>query len=294
MARTEITFDSSGERCAAWLYRPDGAAPTAPWVVLAHGWAGTRDARLDAFAERFVAAGLGALVFDYRHFGASEGEPRQLLDIRRQLADWSAAIAYVRGLEGVDPERVALWGTSFGGGHVITSAAGDSRLAAVVAHVPFADGLRNLPRLGASLVVRLVLAGLRDQLGALLRRPPHMMPAVGPPGSLGVMTSPDAEPGYLRIVPAGSRWRNETAARIALRIASYRPGRKAKSIRCPILFAIADDDAVTPPEFALDAAAAAPRSEVKRYPGGHFDLYVGEGFERSVADETEFLTRHLK
>jgi len=51
--------------------------------VLAHGFGGVREARLDAFAERFGDAGLAALVFDYRYFGASTGEPRQLIDIGR-------------------------------------------------------------------------------------------------------------------------------------------------------------------------------------------------------------------
>ena len=74
-----------------------------------------REQRLDAFAERFAAAGLAALVFDYRHFGASEGEPRQLLDVKRQLTDWRSAVAYARGLAGVDGDRVAVWGTSFSG-----------------------------------------------------------------------------------------------------------------------------------------------------------------------------------
>src|ERR1700737_4146534 len=86
------------------------------------------------------AAGLAALVFDYRHFGASEGEPRQLLDIKLQLADWTAAIAFARTLEGIDEERIALWGTSFSGGHDIELAAHDGRVAAVVAQVPFVDG----------------------------------------------------------------------------------------------------------------------------------------------------------
>ncbi|GAC1435889.1 MAG: hypothetical protein NVSMB51_06190 [Solirubrobacteraceae bacterium] len=44
-------------------------------------------------------------MFDCRHFGASEGEPRQLLDISLRLADWAAAISYARSLDGIDPER---------------------------------------------------------------------------------------------------------------------------------------------------------------------------------------------
>src|SRR5206468_5312028 len=138
MSRSDVTFRSGGDACAAWLYRPEREGPY-PIVVLAHGFGALREARLWAYAERFAAAGMAALVFDYRHFGASGGEPRQLLDVSRQLADWAAAVAFARGLDGVDAERVALWGTSLSAGHVVSTAADDPRVAAVVAQVPFAD-----------------------------------------------------------------------------------------------------------------------------------------------------------
>lgn len=290
MEREDVTFSVDGTRLAAWLYRPEGASAC---VVLAHGWTGVREQRLGAFAERFAAAGLAALVFDYRHFGASEGEPRQLLDIARQLADWRAAIAYARSLDGIDPDRIALWGSSFSGGHVIEIAAGDPRVAAVVAQVPFVDGRANLPRLGVRHALRLTREGLRDQLGALAGRPPHLVASVGPPGSPAVMNSPDAEPGFRALNPPGLEWVNGAAARIALRVGMYRPARLTEQIRCPIFFAIADRDAVTPPDLAEKAAARARGAEVRHYHGGHFDVYVGELFERVVADETAFLVRHL-
>ena len=294
MERSDVTFQSSGTRCAAWLYRPaeSGGGPT-PCVVLALGFSGVRDQRLDAYAERFAQAGLAALVFDYRYFGDSDGEPRQLLDIRRQLEDWRAAIAYARTLKGVDPARIAIWGSSFSGGHVMTLAARDPALAAVVSQVAFADGLITLPSLGIGNALRLTREGLRDQVAALRGRPPHMIAAAGPPGSNSVMNTPDAEPGIQAITPPGSTWRNEVAARIALHVGIYRPARQAGKIRCPILFCVADNDDLTAPGPVLKAASKAPRAEVKRYPIGHFDIYVGEAFERAVSDQTDFLKRHL-
>jgi uncharacterized protein len=297
--RSDLTFQSGGTRCAAWLYRPaENGGGLTPCVVLAHGFSAVRDQRLDAYAERFVQAGLTALVFDYRYFGDSDGEPRQLADIRRQLADWRAAIACARTLEGVDSARIAVWGSSFSGGHVMTLAAHDPSLAAAVSQVAFADGLSTLlgtlPSLaGIGQALRLTREGLRDQVTALRGRPPLMIAAVGPPGSKSVMNTPDAEPGFQAITPPGSTWRNEVAARIVLRIAGYRPARQAGKIRCPILFCVAEDDNLTAPGPVLKAAKAAPRAEVKRYPIGHFDIYVGEWFERAVADQTDFLKRHL-
>lgn len=295
-----MTFDAWGSRCAAWLYRPDPASAAAadprgvPCVVLAHGFAGVREARLDAFAERFASAGFAALVFDYRGFGASEGQPRQLLSIPAQLADWAAAISYARSLDGVDPERIALWGTSFSGGHVVTTAARDHRIAAVIAQAPFVDGLRQALSEPLPQALRLTAAALRDELGALRGAPPRLVPAVGPPGSLAAMTQLGSEAGYRAIVPDDAPWTNAVAARVLLRLTAYRPLRHAAEITCPLLVAVCDDDSVTPPQAALTLAERAPRGELVRYAGaGHFDIYTGETFERAVADQIAFFTEHL-
>src|SRR5690242_7878529 len=129
--RHDVALDSEGTTCAAWLYRPDGVE-NPPIVVLAHGFAAFRDLRLDAYAARFAQAGYAALVFDYRHWGASDGEPRRVLDIAKQQADWRAAVAYARSLDDVDATRVVGWGSSFGGGHVLTLAAHDRGFAAAI------------------------------------------------------------------------------------------------------------------------------------------------------------------
>ena len=107
MERRELSFTADGEQLAGWLFDPslDGKGSC---VVMAHGLGGVREAGLEPFARRFAAAGMRVFVFDYRHFGDSGGEPRQLLDIDRQLDDWRAAIAFARSLEGVDPERVGI------------------------------------------------------------------------------------------------------------------------------------------------------------------------------------------
>lgn len=292
MNRSDVTFSSSGVECAAWLYRPPGDEPLSI-VVMAHGFSATRDLRLDAYAERFCAAGIGVLLFDYRHFGASAGEPRQLLDIGRQHDDYRAAVAYARGLDWVDADRVALFGSSFSGGHVIAVGAQDPRIAAVVSQCPFTDGVATLPKLGASNAVKLTLAGLRDQLGALAGRPPYYIPAIASPGSFAVMNTPDSKPGFEALVPPATPWENRVAARIALRVASYRPGRLAAKLACPALFCVCDKDSLAPAEATVKHATKAPRGEIKRYPVGHFEIYLPPTWEGAVADQTEFLIRHL-
>jgi fermentation-respiration switch protein FrsA (DUF1100 family) len=296
-----VSFDSGGVRCGAVHLRGEGDAFAGedgrrPCVVLAHGFGGTVDSGLMPFAERFAGAGVDALAFDYRHFGASDGQPRQLLSIRRQLEDYAAAIAFARSLDGVDPGRIVLWGSSYSGGHVVAVAVADGRVAAVISEVPGMDGMATLLNLaryaGVGQISKLVLAGARDLLGSLRGRAPVMAALVGPPGGVAFMTSPDAEPGYRAI--AGPTWRNEVAARIALGAGAYRPGLKADRLPCPILVQIADRDAVAPVKAAQDAAwRATGRSEVRTYPIGHFDIYAGAPFEHAVRDQLLFLQRHL-
>ena len=292
VTRSEIEFPSGGLTCAASVFRPDGQERL-PLVVMAHGFSGTREMRLDAFAERFAAAGIAALVFDYRHFGASAGVPRQLLDIRKQQADYHAATAFVRTLDWIDPDRVALFGSSFSGGHVLAVGARDTRVAAIVAQCPFTHGLATLPAIGASNVLKGAAAGLRDELNELLGRAPHYVPVTGDPGAFAVMTTPDSKRGIEAMLPPQPNWENRVAARILPRIGAYRPGREAVRISCPLLACICERDALAPAARSTELVSKAPLAEIKRYPYGHFDIYVGDPFEQVVADQVGFLQRHL-
>jgi uncharacterized protein len=291
--RHDVSFASGEDICAAWLYTPAGViAP--PVVILGHGLGATREMRLDAFAERFAQAGIAALAFTYRHFGDSGGQPRQLLSIKRQLADWDAAIAYVKARHDVDGARIAVWGSSFGGGHSITVASRHPELRAAVAQCPFTDGLASALALGPAASLKVLPTVAKDCASIIGCRAPRMIPLAGPPGSIALMNAPDALPGYEALQPAGTTFRNEVAARVTPTIMAYRPGRAAKKINFPILFCVSNTDTVTPPTQTLRYARTAPRGEIKRYDAGHFDFYLGEAFEVLVRDQVEFLTRHLR
>jgi dienelactone hydrolase len=293
MTRRDHTFLSGGLLCAARLYTPGAPDGPRPCVVMAHGLDGAGNARLAAFARRFADAGMAALVFDYRHFGHSEGEPRRLVDRDRQLEDWRAAINFTRMLHGIDARRVAVWGTSLSAGHVATIAADDPEIAAAISQAPLVSGLAALRAAGARAAVRIALADLRDHVRGALGRPPSVIPLVGPPGSLAAMTSPDAEPGYRALFEPGDDSRNEATARGMLRLAAYRPAIRASEIQCPWLVCVCDGDAITPPRPAVKAAARAPRGEIRHYGAGHFDIYVGPTFEIAASDQVDFLRRHL-
>ena len=295
VTRQEVSFVSSGSRCAAWLYRPRQRESALPCVVMAHGFGATREMSLAPYAERFAAAGLNALVFDYRHFGGSAGEPRQLISVRRQLQDYSSAIEYARTLEDVDASRIAVWGTSFSGGHALVTAARSAGISAAVCQCPMLDGLAALGNIlsygGVGLLLKLTGHGLLDFSAAAFGRT-HCIPIVGQPGTLAMMSTPDAEDGYRRLMPAGVR--DDVAARIALRVAAYRPVSDADRVRCPVLVQICERDSVAPASAAEETLRRLGRyGEACRYPIGHFEPYFGKHFERSVDDQLEFLGRHL-
>ena len=248
------------------------------------------DQRLTAYAERFADAGLAALVFDYRRFGSSGGEPRQLFKIDDQLADWRTAIAYARGLPGI--ERVGLFGSSFGGGHAITLAA-EGAVQAVVAQCPMTDGFKAsllAPKVTAAKLTKLAL---QDVGGARFGRAPKLVKAAGKPGEVALMSADDTLPGFESITPPDSVWVNAISARAGLEILRYRPGTKAKQIICPLLVCICDGDSLVDTGASERVAHDAPQGEAVRYPIGHFEIYTGEWFERAVSRQSEFLVRHL-
>jgi len=297
----EISFISQGVRLRAGLFRPRQAITKKskgwPCIVMAHGLGGTRAAGLEPFARRFAEAGLAVLVFDYRGFGLSEGEPRQVVNVRLQLDDWAAAIAYARSLAGIDSQRVALWGSSFSGGLVIAAAVEDGQVAAVSSQGAMMDGLAALLNLvkqeGVLQTARVTAQALRDGLHAQLGKARVLLPVVGAPGEMAVLTTPDSKPGYLAIAPPD--WVNAISLDWMLTLPLFRPNLMAERLPCPTLFCIAENDVVVPPSAMEDAVRrAGPKAEVRRYPRGHFDIYVNEGFEDSVRDQTEFFVRHLK
>ena len=289
----DSNFHSMGTRCAGRLYRPKGISKP-PIVVMAHGFAAEMAFGLPAFAERFASRGMAVFLFDYRCFGESEGEPRNLVSPSRHLQDWKAAIAHVRNLSEINRDRIALWGSSFSGGHVVVTAAEDRSIAAIVAQVPFVDGVSTLRKTG--LVHSLIATGayLRDLFRIITFRTPYYIPVVGKPDTFALMNTPDSYHGYMALVPEGSSWRNACPARIALPILFYRPMSHAKRVRCPALLVLAEQDSLISSDAVKRTASAMSRSSLLTLPVGHFDVYSGDAFEKVIAAESDFLEANLQ
>ncbi len=295
--RENVKIQIKGTSLSAWLFLPHEAPARVPCIVMAHGFGGTKDMGLAVYASRFQQAGFAVLAFDYRYFGESGGEPRQLIRPQSQLEDYAAAVEYARGLHRVDPERIVLWGTSYSGGHVIVTAARDRRIAGVIAQAPGLDGRATgrmiVKREGWGFMLRMLLHAQRDIFRSWLGLSPHRIPIAGPPGTIACLNTPDSMDAFAAL--ATDRFHNEVCARIWIEGGGYRPVQYAQDVRCPVLLQVCDEDDNLPASVAAETARRlGSHVEVKHYPIGHFDIYRGEHLERSLRDQIEFLRRHVE
>lgn len=161
-----VTIWSDGTRMAGDLYVPrdmkEGEKRAA--VLFCAGTAGTKKGNGALYATRFVKEGFVVLAFDYRGWGESDcklmmTEPmpkpdengiitvkakpvRWQMDLADQTWDIRCAISFLAGEPCVDAQRIALFGTSYGGGLVMT-AGNDPRVKCIVAQVPGMGGGRG-------------------------------------------------------------------------------------------------------------------------------------------------------
>lgn len=312
-SRETVRFPSADGTCVGDLLLPgerpegqprgggatrEGAGPEGlPTVVMAAGIGAERSFGLAPFAERFVARGLAALVFDFRTFGDSPGQPRNLVSPPRHVDDYLAALDFVRRDERLDGGRVGLWGTSFSGGHAVVAAAREpDAVSAVVAQVPFLSGIASALRYPLRHLPAAVALATADAVSSLVGRPPVTVPVVRERGGPAVVHTPDAWEGYRKLAPdpaTWEAWEGRVPARILLTILVYRPLGHAARVRAPTLLVAGRDDRVCPVGTARKAARRIPDARLEELPTGHFDVYEGEAFERAVATEADFLARHL-
>jgi fermentation-respiration switch protein FrsA (DUF1100 family) len=297
MTRRDIAFDAEGVTLRGWFYPAQDTSGRRPTVVMAHGFSAVKEMYLDAFAEVFAAAGLNALVFDNRNFGASDGEPRQEIDPWQQVRDYRHAITYAAMLDDVDSTRIGVWGSSYSGGHVLVVGAIDRRVKAVVAQVPLVSGSANV----AELVRADFRASFREQFDAdraarFAGDPPAMVPVVAEdPLAPSALPTPDSwawftETGKTR----ATAWRNEVTLRTVEMLGEYEPGAYIGRISpTPLLMIVAREDHLTPAHLAIDAYEQARQpKKLVILPSGHFDAYTS-GFTGASGPARDWFVEHL-
>lgn len=297
MARRDIEFNAEGVMLRGWFYLGQDMQGPAPTVVMAHGFAAVKEMYLDRFAEVFAAAGLNALVFDNRNFGASDGEPRQEIDPWAQARDYRHAITYATTLPEVATNRIGVWGTSFSGGHALVVGAIDRRVKAVVAQVPFVSGHDTRRALVRPDFIAAGRARFEaDRLARFRGEPPATVPVVdASPVAVSALPMPDAWTWYTethKLRPPA--WRNEVTLRSLEMLGEYEPVAHLPYISpTPLLLMPAHHDYLTPTDIAIEGfeKAREPKKLVI-LPGSHFDAY-GASFDQSSGFARDWFVEYL-
>jgi fermentation-respiration switch protein FrsA (DUF1100 family) len=298
--RTDVTIPSCGLELAGWLYVPDGMKKkeARPAIVLAHGLSAVKEMYLDAFAERFCAAGFVVTVFDYRCQGSSPGEPRGQIFPDDQHDDYRNAITWTQARPEVDAERIGIWGSSYSGGHVIHVAAFDRRVKCAVCQVPLVDGIENVRRLVRADVVPAFRALLNDERAARATDPGKIsyFPVVSEDCNGCVLPTPDSWDWFSQTgATRAPTWKNQMTWESVEKLIEYRPGAHIHLISpTPFLMVVASDDVLVPTD--ISAAVFQNAREPKKLvvlPGGHFDAYIEPHIEGSAGAAIEWFTQHL-
>lgn len=293
--QSDIAFmTEDGTTLRGWLYRPKTVEGSAPIIVMAHGFSGVKGS-LTKYAEVFAAAGLAVLLYDHRNFGSSDGAIRQEINPYQQVADLRDAITFAQSLPGIDPDRVGLWGSSYAGGHCITTAANDRRVKCVVAQVPMISGHAMIRRMFlADRLAMLRKKFAEDRARRLAGGKPEMIPVFSTKDEICCLP-PTVSPRFIKASEEeDALWRNEATLRSLEYLSEYEPGALIPFVSpTPLLMVVGAKDIITPADIALDAYAQA--LEPKRlvlHPGGHFASYY-QFLEQTSGEARDWFVTHL-
>ncbi|KAF7338710.1 Alpha/beta-hydrolase [Mycena sanguinolenta] len=291
----KIPSVDDGVTLDVWLFKPSGTGPF-PVVIAGHGMTAIKDAGLAAFGRRWaVDARYASLIFDYRYFGSSGGEPRNFVSLAEQRDDYEAVIRWVRQR----PElylnnKIVLTGSAMSGLVVSQLALDDPGLAGIMAHSPMLDGYDTV--MAAGFNPRLLFWAVIDQVKGMLGLAPLFIRAVGRPNEFALLNSPSAHPGFTAMFAQGDTpftdAPNLINPRIVFEFMSARPGRHLARARCLVLLVVARDDDTLPARIGFEIGQAfQDKVTVVEAPCGHFDIMEGgKGFDINISAQIGFLT----
>ncbi len=294
--RNDLSFASGGLTCRGWFYAGSGKG-SRPLIVMSHGVTAVKEQHLARFAERFATEGFAVIVFDYRYLGSSDGEPRGRVIPHLQHEDLRAAITHGARLPGVDPNRIALWGSSFSAGHAIFVGALDPRVKAVVAQVPALNVAHSLINLISRPVFDTLLATFAEE-GAARNAGAEdtWIPVVNHPGEPAFLASPDAFEWFSSTASLAPNWQNRISLESVARAAEYYPDAFIELLAPrPLLMQVANNDTLIPVNLARQAfhRAGEPKT-IEFYDCGHFDPYANEPWASQFLNaQVRWLKEHL-
>jgi fermentation-respiration switch protein FrsA (DUF1100 family) len=295
--REDISFESNGLRCQGWLYLPDNAeiGVELPTIVMAHGFSAVKEQVLPDFAEQFSNAGFATLVFDYRFFGDSEGEPRCQIFPLEMVEDYRNAISWVSEHPNVDRDRIGIWGTSYSGGLVAYVGAIDKRAKAVVAQVPSIidpETRRNMDlekwdKVGDFL--------LQDRIVRYSTGKVNYMKVVAPEGEPCILPGQENYDAFMEMIDIAPNWRNEITVESLEKIREFDPVSMIHLIAPRALLVIAaEEDNLIPLETIKSSfeKAREPKKLVA-HPILHFEVYTDPWQSKAAGAAIDWFSKHL-
>jgi uncharacterized protein len=287
------SFYSEESRIAADLFLPADFKPgqRRPGVVLCHGFTGVRQLMLEDYAQVFATAGYVSLIFDYRGFGDSEGPKWRLLPLE-QVDDIRNAITWLEAQPEVDPQKIGLWGTSFGGAHAPYVAAVDGRVKAAVGQVGFEAGSTFL--LGVRDTAQ--RAELMQQIEEDRRR--RVLEGKGrtvDPFERGLQNEHSRE--FLsKALESFPQMRCELSWQTWEKTLEYNPIELVHKIapRGLMLIAARDDNICPLKGYEKLYEAAGQPKKLVVLPITHYEIYAGRWFKESADHAVEWFDRFLK
>ena len=283
------TFLSGDLACAATLYTPSTSAGPSqhPAILMVHGWGGIQALLVEPFIEGFVAAGYAVMTFDYSSWGDSQGQPRHVINPWKRVREAELALAHLQQQTQVDADHIVLWGTSFGGGHVVELAAEHTNLQGAIAQVPMLDGRKAV---AAVPFPRLLRFGVSIAADLLAIKSTVYIPVVAPTGEYASM---DRDGAYAALnayeVQHNKSLDNRVAARSLLTMGFYRPLKKLARVKVPMLLIGATRDSVAP--FTPKDIESLNNSnlQIRTLDANHFEPYAEPALSQNLAYQLAFL-----
>lgn len=300
--REDVEFLSEGVTVRGHLYLPDSFTGPLPVVVMAGGWCYVKELVQPDYARAFVQAGFAALVFDYRNFGTSDGEPRWHINPWDQIEDYKNALSYVERREELDAERIGVWGISYSGGHVLVLAATDPRVKCAVSNIPVVDGYHAMRLVQGSAAFRDLQQLMNEDRRTRSRTGEYAylpMSSEDPKNELSTWPFPEVTAAFekLKETEAPNHEHRSTVASVELLcsydVSPYPP----RILNVPTLMTVAEGDDITTwdDEIAIYNAIATPRKRLFVFRNtSHMTLYSNKSrLEIAAAEGSSWFVEHL-
>jgi fermentation-respiration switch protein FrsA (DUF1100 family) len=295
--RKDVSFVSKRLLCRGWLYVPDGLIKEqrAPAIVMAHGFTAVKEMSLAGFAERFADAGFVTLVFDYRYFGESEGEPRSQVFPLEMVEDYRNGVTWLSDQPRVDPQRIGVWGTSLSGGLVLSVGTFDKRVKAVVAQVPLAMNPESRRALDHEAWDRAGELLIQDRMERYRSGTVKYMKVVSPEGGSCALPGQEPYDEFMMLAKTAPSWRNEVSLESLEKMREFDPVSLIHMMAPTALLLIPGErDSLIPLEAvrATYERAREPKA-ISVLPVRHFEVYREPWLSKAADLAVDWFQKHL-